>query len=509
MKYVDIPATMQVIGCVYLNNDLLDNERYKFNEEDFCEKFHKILFGSIYNLHLHGANSIDIITIENYLKQRPEAFAVYKANKGAEYLTNLTEITQLAAFDYYYQRVKKMTLLRAYQKVGMDVSWLYNPDEINNLVKKQAMEDWLDNTPIEEIADTIDERITNIKLAYIDGTDEDAEQASNGIDEFLDSLLVNPEFGIPMFGPYINTITRGARLKKVYLRSGATGLGKSRTMVADACTFACTEIYNIETKQWEKNPAHEPTLFITTEQEKSEVQSMLLAFIADVDEEHILTSTYVEDEWDRIKYAVQVLKKSPLYIKELPDFSLQDIENTIKFSIREYGIKYVCYDYLHSSMKILSEISSKAGVKGLREDNILFMLSVRLKDLANQYGIFILTATQLNGQAATAKEFDQNLLRGAKAIADKVDVAMLMLKASTEDIELLQPILQKGYTAPDVKISIYKNRRGRYKDILLWCKSRRESCRIIPMFATTSTFEFIEIADTKIKIRNEEEESPF
>ena len=49
-------------------------------------------------------------------------------------------------------------------------------------------------------------------------------------------------------------------------------------------------------------------------------------------------------------------------------------------------------------MKILSEVTSKTGIKGLREDNVLFMISIRLKDLCNQYGVFILTATQLNSK---------------------------------------------------------------------------------------------------------------
>lgn len=45
---------------------------------------------------------------------------------------------QLAAFDYYYNRMKKMTLLRMYNKnVGMDLSWLYDPDNILDIKKKK------------------------------------------------------------------------------------------------------------------------------------------------------------------------------------------------------------------------------------------------------------------------------------------------------------------------------------------------------------------------------------
>ena len=48
-KYVDVPAIIQVIGGIYRNPQFIDNdEKYFFNEEDFPEEFHRILFGPIY-----------------------------------------------------------------------------------------------------------------------------------------------------------------------------------------------------------------------------------------------------------------------------------------------------------------------------------------------------------------------------------------------------------------------------------------------------------------------------
>jgi hypothetical protein len=57
-------------------------------------------------------------------------------------------------------------------------------------------------------------------------------------------------------------------------------------------------------------------------------------------------------------------------------------------------------------MKILEEITRRSGGVKLREDNILFMLSTRLKDICNQYGIFIMSATQLNGHYTESKTPD-------------------------------------------------------------------------------------------------------
>lgn len=511
-KYYDVSACMQVIGDVFMNPSLLDlEEKYKFHEEDFAQEFHRILFGSIYNLHQLGAKQISIEDIEKYLEQRPKKYAIYKTNKGSEYLTNLKEMCQLAAFDYYYNRMKKMTLFRMYNKnIGMDLSWLYDPDNVLDVKKKEVQETWFDNTPINEIADIINDKIDEIKAKYIDNSEDGVIQAGDGAMALLERLKTTPEIGYPLYGRLVNAIHRGARLKKFYLRSAATGVGKTRSMIADACAIACNKIYNLETKQWEDNGTREPTQFITTEQEEDEIQTMMIAFLSGVNEDHILENTYVGDEWERVSEAAAILSKSPLYIKKLPDFSLQDIENTIKFGIRQYNTRYIFMDYIHSSMKILSEISSKAGVKGLREDNILFMISVRLKDLCNQYGVFIMSATQLNADYVSAQQYDQNLLRGAKAIADKIDCGMIMLQTSQDDKESLKNIVNSmGIEMPDIKISVYKNRRGRYKDILLWCKSNRGICRIDPIFVTNYNYELLSIEDLKIHVTPKIEASAF
>ena len=503
IHYTDIPSCMQVIGAVYNNPSLLDNEKYNFNTEDFTEEFHKIIFGSIYNLHQLGATEINVNTITYYLETRPTKLAIFKVNNGVEYLHKLSENTQVAAFEYYYNRMKKMTLFRMYtEKVGMDLSWLYNPDNIFDAKKKQAQEDWLDNTSIEKIADLIDGKIQQIRMKYVENADTVFQQAGEGVEELISRLMEFPEIGYPMYGKIINTITRGARLGKLYLRSASTGVGKTRAMIADCCFIGCDELYDSEQGKWVENGTKEPCVFITTEQQIDEIQTMMLAFISNVNERNILNNEYYGDELDRVRKAAQLLRSCPIYIKRLPDFTLQDIENTIKFAVREWGARYIFHDYVHTSMKILSEVSGKSRVEGLKEYNILFMIAVRLKDLCVENGVFIETATQLNSEYRSAQIYDQNLLRGAKSIADKIDLGAIMLEVSSDDREALSDVINRnGLPMPDIKISIYKNRRGEYKDILLWCVSNRGCCKIDPVFVTNYQYELINIPDLKIKVK--------
>ena len=503
-KYVDTMAVMQVIGCIYKYPSLLDQtDKYFFHEEDFTERFHQSLFGTIYNLKNLGANKIGIEDIEKYLSERPSRMAEYKTRKGEEYLLKVYEIADLQKFDYYYNRMKKMTLLRSYDNFGLDVKWLYDPDEIMDMKKKQIQEDWLDNTSLEAIADAIDEKIEKIKMTFVDNAGGQAKHAGEGIRGLKERLKETPEVGVPLYGPLINTVTRGARLKKFYLRSAPTGCGKSRSMVADACNIACSEIYD-DQLGWIKNGASEPTLYITTEQELEEVQTMILAFLSNVNEDTILNGTYVGDEEERVDKAIEILENSPLYIEELPDFSLRDIENTIKRNVRDNGVIYVFHDYIHTSLKILEEITKRTGGVKLREDNILFMISIRLKDLCNELGIFIMSATQLNGDWQEAKEANQNLLRGAKSIADKIDMGAIILPTKEDDIIALDKILATGiFLKPNLKISIYKNRRGKFKSVVLWCHADLGTCRIKPMFMTDQSYEMLPIEDINIIIDKE------
>ena len=506
-KYNDPTATMQVIGCVFNNPQLLDiTDKYTIVDEDFSDSFHKVVFGAIYKLHELGAKKISLQNIADFLADRPKSEAIYKQNKGEEWLTRIADASMASTFDYYYGRLKKFALLRAFDNCGIDVSDIYDMDNILDMKKKQLQEDMLDNATLEQIANQVDEKVEKIRFQYVNDDFGEAQQAATGIKDLIQRFKDTPEVGIPLYGPLVNTVTRGARLKKFYLRSAGTGVGKTRSMIADACYIACSKIYD-ENFGWIKSGAQEPVLFITTEQELEEIQTMMLAFLSNVNEEHILNGEYEEGEEKRVLEAADILAQAPLYVEELPDFSLKDVEDKIKKNIREHDVKYIFHDYIHTSLKILEEITKRSGGIKLREDNVLFMLSTRLKDLCNKYGVFIMSATQLNGDWKDAKIPDQNLLRGAKAIADKIDYGSILLNTTDEDLVALESILASSmFDRPTIKMSIYKNRRGRYRGVILWCKANLGCCRIQPMFCTTYDYEMVSIDDIRIRV---DEESAF
>lgn len=80
----------------------------------------------------------------------------------------------------------------------------------------------------------------------------------------------------------------------------------------------------------------------------------------------------------------------------------------------------------------------------------------------------------------------------------------ILLGVKSSDIEALQTVLaSNAFETPNLKLSIYKNRRGKYKGIMLWCKADLGICRVKPMFATTYDYELIPMDDLKITTEEE------
>lgn len=507
-KYAEIPNLVQVIGCIFKNPKLLErDDKYKFNEQDFYDEFHQLVFGCMYNLWQLGAKEITLPAIEDYLTQRPKALATYKANKGPEFILKAAEMANVNTFDYYYNRMKKMSLLRAYEEMGMDLTWLYNPDEVMDMKRKQAQEDWLDNATLADIYNKINDKIDSIKLQYVENVTDGGCQIGEGIDELIDSFAETPAVGYPLYDIYTSTTARGARLGKFYLRSAATNVGKTRAMVGDACFIGCSQMWSLKENKWVTTGACQSVLFIATEQTLDEIQISAVACISGVEEDHIVMHEYFTGEWEKIVKAKQLLKQSKIQFICMPDFSMDDVENMIKKHIRENQVEYVFFDYIHSSAKILTEIGGKSGVKNLREDNILFLLASKLKDIAVQYGIFILSSTQLNADYQTSETPDQNLLRGSKAIADRIDWGGIMLETTKEDREKVEAFCKKNsLPIPNVKMSIYKNRANKWKGIYLWMSTQTGICRFETLFVTDWACNIIEMPLLNIKV---EEASAF
>lgn len=482
----DLNSAMQVLGSLIKNPLLLaENKKYILREKDFNTSLTKIIFVAINNLFIKNKlEELSIIDIDNYLQQNNFIYDKFKKENGLQFLKDIIEISNPNNFDYYYNRLKKISALNMLKQQGFNIKTIYDEEELD-IVKQQKQLKNLDEMKIEQIFEFYNKQLTDIKYNYVVSDDSELGTAADNIENLFEELQENPEIGIQLQGDIYNTVTRGARLKKFYLISGSTGSGKSRQLTGHACNIAFPERYDLERKKWIKRGEGEKILFFGTEMEKEEVQTLILAHLSGVNEEQILNNRYDSPEQkERIYTAIKVMKKYQdnfIWVRE-GDPSINQIKTIITKQVLKYNIKYVFYDYIFSSPGLLSEFKDF----NLREDVVLTMLSTALKDLANDLGIFIMSATQLNGNWQDFKGIrNQNLIRGSKGIVDKIDIGGISLPVTEEEHKLIDKIShEKGIDIPNQVQDIYKVRRGRYNHVRIWSRVDLGTCRTKDLFIT-------------------------
>lgn len=481
----DKMAVFQVFGCLLGQPSLLD--LYTLTPEDFNgEDFHQIIFASIFNLYNKGVKVIDCFAIEEFISTYVKQYKIFNDNKGMEYLNDAAAMCEPDNFEYNYNRVKKFSLLRYYQSQGYDISRIYDTNVIEPTAQEKEQAKF-DNYSIEDIIGMIELRLViDAKRKYHSPTVTNGQLAGLGMLDLIEAFRRSPEMGYPMQSKIMNNLLRGARRKTFYLRSGGTGSGKSRLSFADTCCASVPWRYNLQKKEWEHTGFSYPALIITTELSIEEVQSIILAFVSGVTEDHIIDNAYVDDEYERVKQAATYIESSPLFIEYLPNFDLDDVTNLIKKYYREEGVELVNFDYLHTSIKMMIQISSLSKGMRMREDQVLFMASDSLKTCSTEMDIHIDSATQLNGEYKDAKEKDQNILRGSKAIADRIDAGYIALAPTKMELEAIKPILANGfYPEPNMIYHLYKCRRGKITRVKVWLHANLGNCRVEDLFVTT------------------------
>ena len=500
----DKNATIQVIGSLMKSPLLLVDNNYILTKRDFETPLARNIFIAIHNLVL--VNKLEVLTtvdIDNYFQQIEGSYENFKAQNGLQYLNDCIQISNLNNFNYYYNRVKKMSALRALKADGFDIKKIYNEEEFD-LVKEKEQQERLDSMTVEEIFETFTKSLTDLQYDYVCKDDSEEGFIADGIDKLFESLQENPEIGIPLQGKIYNTIVRGARQKKYYLISGSSGTGKTRQMVGHACTIAFPERYDIENKKWVVTGKGHKILFFATEMEKEETQTMILAHISGVNEDKILNNNYeTPEEKQRVYDAIKVMNyyKDNFIFVRIGDPSIGQIKTLIKKEVLKYDIKYVFYDYIFSSPGLLTEYKSL----NLREDVILTLLSTALKDLANELNIFVMSGTQLNGNWQEFKGLrNQNLIRGSKGIVDKIDVGGISLPVTQEEHQVIDLLARKlGKDIPTQVQDIYKVRRGKYNRVRIWSKVDLGTCRTEDLFLTDGDGNEIPIVPNEYLFKDE------
>ncbi len=278
----------------------------------------------------------------------------------------------------------------------------------------------------------------------------------------------------------------------------------TRLSVFDACKLAYPLHYDQKLQSFiiEKKPPIK-VLYITTEMTTQEIQTICLAYVSGVEEQHIKRGTCTPQEKIRIRSGIKIMEKyhDYLILDSIPNPDLNNVRSVIKRHLIMEGISAVYFDYIFTSPALLAQFSSN----NIREDVALAMLSNQLKEIAAEFNVFIATSTQLNGDGLKLGEKrDQRVLRSSKAIADKPDTACILAKVSPEELEMVRPYISE-LGAPTHVFDIYKLRSGTYKNHRVWSQIDLGTGRWKDLFVTTETNQLVHLDEFTLIQRIDEE----
>lgn len=479
----------QVLGSLMKHPQFLSEvDKYSLTLEDFSTRFEKYIFAAIQGLYQNGAQKITVFDVENYLEANAAAKKTFELQNGIEYLQDVEEFSNLENFPMYYTKLKKLNLLRDLKKQGFDTSDFYvedltarNADEVNARFEELSVQD---------IVVGVKKKLLVLESDYA-GTEEVQEwDIAGDIDELVEGFGEDGSVGLPIQGSILTKVIDGAQRSCLTIRSGASGTGKTRNAVADACLLAFPIRYNSATCEWEQKGHNEKVLFIITEQTDKQIKKMILAYLTDMNESKFKYGRFTPEEKKLIEQGKQIMKEfsSNFILVRIPNPTIDLVKTKVREKVLLHDIGFVFYDYIFIGPALLNEFRGF----GVRNDEVLLMMATALKDLAVELDVCVFTATQVNANADNNTNIrNESSLAGGRSTINKADNGMIMARPTKEELETLEPVTSQ-YGKPNLVTDIFKVRSGEWTQVRIWSIMDLGTMKREDLFITDSRLEVIQ-----------------
>lgn len=483
-----VDDAMLLLGCFANKPNLMLSNKYKIGDNDFrckgCDdaKFHNILYRTMYNLVANGAEEIDNVVVDTFLRNYPEQ---YKLCQQYDFMAFIPEIKKVASdknIAYHYDVVRKFAMIREYKSAGFDIHEIY--DETKDEVSQRNK---LNEMSLRDIDEYFESKRLAIKRNFISVENIEHYKAGDDFEFTKETFKETPRLGLSFQSLYLNDLYRG--IMGLTLRSGASGSGKTCLSIGDACMSGVKYYYSLEKKKYITNKSYVGNvLFINTEMDlREELDVMFIAWISGVSRNKIMDGVYRGDEEERVDKARQILELSGIYVVDNPEFTAKTLEETIEDYIINKNVKLVVFDYVQNQGYVANELAEESGIP-MREDMVLLTLTDRLKQLSRKYNIPILTGTQLNGRELEMSYPTEACLAGGKSQIRKADCSMIITPLTEKQMNEIEPYIATYPDLPKPNLIVHniKGRASRFpKYIRIYQYVDLSNGRSQDLYATT------------------------
>ena len=418
-----IEAEQSLLGGLMLDNLAWDKVADLVIASDFYRKDHRLIFTGISEL-AEASNPCDVVTLSEFLDNRDEL----EGAGGLEYLALLSNETPGAANVRAYAKIlRERSTLRSLINAGNQISGsAYSTegrtatdlvDEAERLVFDIAEKGSRGKVGFRPLKNILPDTVDRIDILHQSGGD--ITGISTGFTEF-------------------DKLTAGLQPGELIIIAGRPSMGKS-TMAVNIAENAAIG-------------ARVPTAIFSMEMPSQQLVFRMISSLGRVDQTHLRTGKFPDEDWSRINTAVQLMSDAPIFIDDSASLSPTEIRARARRLKREHGLGLIVLDYLQL-MQVHGSTENRATE--------ISEISRSLKALAKELELPIIALSQLNRsvEQRTDKRPIMSDLRESGAIEQDADVIVFIYREEVYNADTPR----KGVA----DISVAKQRNGPIGDFPL------------------------------------------
>jgi len=418
-----LEAEISLIGGLMLDALVWDKVADVITSDDFYRKDHRLIFKAIADL-VESGSPCDVVTVSEHLDSRSEL----ESAGGLEYLATLTNETAGAANARAYAKIlRERSTLRALISAGNEIagSAFTNDgrtaaevlEDAERMVFEIAERGSRGKKGFRALKDILPATVDRIDLLH--QSDGDITGISTGFNEF-------------------DKMTAGLQPGDLVIVAGRPSMGKTTLAVNMAENAAIGS--NVS------------TAIFSMEMPAEQLAFRMISSLGRVDQTHLRTGNFPDEDWSRINTAVQLMSEAPIFIDDTPSLSPSEIRARARRLQREHGLGLIVVDYLQL-MQVPGNNENRATE--------ISEISRGLKALAKEMNCPVIALSQLNRgvEQRTDKRPVMSDLRESGAIEQDADIIVFIYREEVYN----QDTPRKGIA----DIAIAKQRNGPIGDFPL------------------------------------------
>jgi replicative DNA helicase len=427
----NIEAEQSVLGGVLLDNKVLDGVTETLKPEHFYKSAHQKIYSAMLEMS-HKGDPIDLITLNNYLKEKGQL-----ENVGdTDYIAFLSSTIPTAAnVEYYANIVRDKAMFRKFISAGTEIAQMaYKEDDLAELTDHA-----------QKITLSIAQQDAKSKIKPVSAI---IGKTFKNIEEVYEKKVTT--IGIPTGFMDLDDMTSGLKRANLIVLAGRPSMGKT------ACALNIARNVSIDTA------TPKTTAIFTLEMSEEEIMVCLLSTHSEVNSQSIESGRLTESEWSRLTETAGDLSEAPIYIDDTQAITALQIRTRCRRLKAEKGLDLVIVDY----MQLMSG-------KGENREQEISGISRALKGLAKELDVPVIAISQLNRQLEQRpnKRPRMSDLRESGAIEQDADLIIFVYRdevynEKTADRGVAELIIAKQRKGPVGKVKLlFKKEYTKFHDL--------------------------------------------